>query len=190
MQMLTTLKDLDLDDAAAAVQAGAAFVDLRPTNEYLDVHIKGSLALGYEFGPGLPSRARDCLPLDLPLILLADPTSDLDNAAAALRGKGFAVLGVLRDGLRAWGDRFGPPASTEVLTAPPEGVTILHVGDPGARPPKGALSIPLEQLYRRSSEIAADAVAVVAGFGIRAGLAVGILERTGVSQVALLATKA
>lgn len=190
MQALTTLKDLDLDDAAAAVAAGAAFIDLRPVNDYLDVHIPGSLALGYEFGPGLPSRARDCLPLDLPLILLEDAVSDLANAAPGLRGKGFSVVGSLPDGLRSWADRFGHPASTEVVSAPTTGALVLHVGDPGAAPPPDATSIPVEQLYSRVGELDVRAVNVVAGYGIRAALAVGILERSGIAEVALLKTQA
>lgn len=186
MQASITFKDLDLDEAADAVGAGAAFIDLRPLNEYLDVHIPDSLALVYEFGPGLPSRARDCLPLDLPLVLLDDPVSDLANAAAALRGKGFSVVGGLRDGLRVWGERFGPPRSTEIVIAPPSGALVLDVGDPGAEPPEGATSIPAEQLYRRVSELDAAEVTVVAGYGIRAALAVGILERAGIADISLL----
>lgn len=185
-----TLKDLDLDDAAAAVDAGAAFVDLRPVDEYLDVHIPASLALVYEFGPGLASRARDCLPLDLPLVLLADTTSDLANASAALRGKGFSVLGALRDGLRNWGDRFGHPASTEITTAVPADALVLDVGDPGSEAPQGATRIPAEQLWSRIHEIDARRVAVVAGYGIRAALAIGILERAGITDLSFYRSKA
>ena len=187
---MTTLKDLDLDAAAAAVGAGAAFVDLRPVDEYLDVHIPASIALVYEFGPGLPSRARDCLPLDLPLVLLADATSDLTNASSALRGKGFSVLGTLRDGLRTWADRFGHPASTEITTAVGADALLLDVGDPGSDAPQGATKIAAEQLWNRIDEIDATRVAVVAGYGIRAALAIGILERAGISDVSFYRSKA
>ncbi len=91
----TTLRELDVDDARAYVDGGAALVDLRPVDDFLDVHVRGSLPLVYEFGPGMASRARDCLPLDLPLILLGTHDADVDNAAASLRGKGFAVLGTV-----------------------------------------------------------------------------------------------
>ncbi|MDQ3964475.1 MAG: rhodanese-like domain-containing protein [Actinomycetota bacterium] len=190
MQTLTTLKDLDLEAAAAAVAAGGAFVDLRPVDEYLDVHIPASLALVYEFGPGLPSRARDCLPLDLPIVLLPDTASDLGNAAASLRGKGFSVLGALRDGLRAWADRFGHPASTELATAPPKDAFILDVGDPGATPPDDATTIPAEQLWNRIDEVDAPRVAIVAGYGIRAALAIGILERAGIRDISFIRSRA
>ncbi|HEV3471737.1 MAG TPA: hypothetical protein VG408_00830 [Actinomycetota bacterium] len=190
MQLLTTLKDLDVDEAAAAVEAGGALIDLRPVDDYLDVHVRGSLALAYEFGPGLPSRARDCLPLDLPMILFADATSDLNNAAAALRGKGFSVLGALRDGLRTWSDRFGRPVSTEIVGAPPPGAVILDVNDPGANVPEGATTIPVERLWRSVDQIESSSpVTVVGGYGIRAALAVGILERAGVADVSFLRSR-
>ena len=188
--MLTTLKFLSLDEALGAIEAGAALVDLRNVDDYLDAHIRGSLALGYEFGPGMPSRARDCLPLELPLVLVEDPRSDVAHAAASLRGKGFAVLGSVRDGLGVWGRRFGPPASTERVTHAPNDTVVLDVVDPGARAPDGARRIPLEALWPQAEELAPGPVAVVAGIGVRAALAVGILERAGVRDVSVLETKA
>ena len=88
-----TLRRLPFEEALAAVDTGAAFVDLRPTDAYLEVHIPASLALLYERGPGMASRARDCLPLDLPLVLVDLGELDYVHAAASLRGKGFTVLG-------------------------------------------------------------------------------------------------
>ncbi len=189
MVVLTTVKALSFEEALAAVSDGAAFVDLRPVDDYLDAHIHGSLAIGFEFGPGMPSRARDCLPLHLPLVLLEDASSDIAHAAASLRGKGFAVLGMVRDGLGMWGRRFGPPASTERVTSVPDGTTVLDVVDPGARPPDDARRIPLEALWPRAKELLPGPVVVVAGYGIRAALAVGILERAGVREVSVLDTK-
>ena len=181
----TTLKDLPFDDAAETVSLGAAFVDLRPASSYLEVHIPGSLSLSYEFGPGLASRARDCLPLDLPLVLIDDPAADMPHVAASLRGKGFDVIGRVRNALREWGDAHGPPRSTETISEAAPGSTILDVGDPGARVPEGATRIPLERLWSRVPELA-GAVTVVAGFGVRASLAIGILEHNGFEDLYLL----
>src|ERR671918_768490 len=116
---------LSFEDAAAAVERGAAFVDLRPIESYLEVHIPGSLALLYQFGPGMASRARDCLPLRVPLVLLEDGSSDLMNAAASLRGKGFAVLGRFGGGFPEWAKSGAAAASAEVVFAPAEGTTVL-----------------------------------------------------------------
>lgn len=190
MTLLTTPKVLSIDEAVAAVDAGAAFVDLRDVSDYLDAHIRGSLALRFEFGPGMPSRARDCLPLELPLVLLEDAGSDAAHAAASLRGKGFAVLGAVRGGLAAWGRHFGAPASTERMVRAPEGATLLDVVDPGANAPEGAERVPLETLWPRATEFASGPVVVVAGLGVRAALGVGILEHAGVRDVAVLETRA
>lgn len=184
-----TLAELTFTDAEALVQEGAAYVDLRPMKEYLEVHIPGSLGLVYEFGPGMGARARDCLPLSLPLILLPGPGIDAVHAAASLRGRGFEILGELRNGPEAWAATHGPPASTDQLERSPEGTTALHVGDPGAVPPDGAHVIPAETLWARVDEVDRSPVAVVAGFGLRATLAVGILERAGHKDVSLLWAK-
>jgi rhodanese-related sulfurtransferase len=127
----------------------------------------------------MAARARDCLPLALPLILLETEEADMANAAAALRGKGFSVLGRVRDGINRWAETRGAPASTDVVTGPqpPDG-TLLDVGDPGARRPSEGLRIPIETLWARVDEVPADGpVVIVAGFGVRAALGVGMLER-------------
>lgn len=179
--LVTAPRQMDLDDAVRVIGSGGAFVDLRPVDAYLDVHIHGALCLLYEWGPGMPSRARDCIPLETPLVLLdeAPGTVDMGHVAASLRGKGFDVAGVLAGGTRAWGERYGTPASTDVELGPvpPEG-THLDVGDPGAEPAEDGLHIPIERLWARRWELPrGDRLVIVAGAGVRAALAVGMLER-------------
>jgi rhodanese-related sulfurtransferase len=184
MAVLTTLKPLAFSDAARFVDEGAAFVDLRPTGRYLAGHIPGSLPLLYEAGPGMPSRARDCLPLDLPLVLMDAPRVDMANAAAALRGKGFSVLGSVPDGLERWRSGRGGLVATDVLGVTPDVDVALDVGDPGARPPDGALRIPVERLWPELERLeGVGRIVVVSGYGVRAALAVGMLERAGVKKV-------
>ncbi len=182
---VTTLKTLTIDQALDHVDGGAAFIDLRNVDDYLDVHVPESLPLIYEFGPGMAGRARDCLPLDLPLVLLDPGGIDCVNAAASLRGKGFTVVGAVEDGVNAWAGARGAPASTEVVEGdtPPK-AKLLHVGDPGAPDVDGSVQVPIEALWARREELATEGVvAVVSGYGVRAALAVGILERAGVEQV-------
>jgi rhodanese-related sulfurtransferase len=95
------------------------------------------------------------------------------------------VEGVLDGGLRAWAEAHGTPASTDVLEGDAAaGGTILHVNDPGAVAPEGALRIPIEHLWREADKIPFDSPAViVAGHGLRAAMAVGILERAGVDEL-------
>lgn len=180
MAIKSTLRELPFEEAALLYDEGAAFVDLRPIDDYLDVHVPGSLALLYEFGPGMAARARDCLPLSLPLVLLESAGADMTHAAASLRGKGFDVVGVVRDAINRWAEARGAPASTEILQdSDPQGA-VLHVGDPGAQPTEDAIFIPIERLWTRVAELQEhDRITIVAGRGVRAALAVGILERAG-----------
>jgi len=180
-----TLKRLPFEEALAAVDAGAAFVDLRSVDAYLEVHIPGSIALLYEHGPGLASRARDCLPLDLPLVLVDLGEVDYVHAAASLRGKGFTVLGAVEDTINRWAAVRGTPASTDIAEGTIEGSgVVLDVGDSGAPKVHDAVHIPIDQLWKRVSEVAdSGRVAVTAGYGVRAALAVGILELAGVDEV-------
>jgi rhodanese-related sulfurtransferase len=182
--VLTTLKTIDFDTAARLVDEGAAFVDLRATDDYLARHIPGSIPLLYEAGPGMPSRARDCLPLDLPLILLDAPRVDMANAAAGLRGKGFSVLGMAPDALERWRAERGGLAATGMPPAPPDVDVALDVGDPGARPPEGTLRLPVENLWKELDKLeGVGRIVVISGVGVRAALAVGMLERAGVKKV-------
>lgn len=180
-----TLRQLPFDDALASVDGGAAFVDLRPVDAYLEVHIPGSIALLYERGPGMASRARDCLPLDLPLVLVDLGGVDYVHAAASLRGKGFTVLGAAEDAINRWAAVRGTPASTDVAEETIEGSgVVLDVGDAGAPKVDESVHLPIDQLWKRVGEVAdSPRVAVTAGYGVRAALAVGILERAGVEEV-------
>lgn len=185
MPTRSTLKELPFDAALEHLDEGAAFVDLRAPEDYLEVHVPGALDLVYEFGPGMASRARDCIPLSIPLMLLDDGVGDLEHAAASLRGKGFSVLGAVGDAVNAWVDASGRPASTEIADRlePPEGF-VLDVADPGAKAPSSAERISVEELWQRSAEVADERrVIIAAGYGVRAALAVGMLELAGVREV-------
>jgi rhodanese-related sulfurtransferase len=189
MTVTTTLKRLTFDEALDVVDLGGAFVDLRRTDDYLDAHVPGSLDVVYEDGPGMSTRARDCLPLDLPYVLLDLGHGNPPLAAAALRGRGFHVVGSVEDGLNRWAES-SPLASTETFTGDrvPDG-TILHVSDPGAVAPEGAVTIPADDLWPRCDELdPSRRVVVAAGYGVRAGLAVGMLERNGFRDVAFWRT--
>lgn len=185
-----TLKELAFATGLAEVEDGAAFVDLRSVRDYLDVHIPGSIENLYENGPGFAGRMRDCVPLEVPLVLIdMDGGPDPVAAAAALRGKGFTVLGYVADALNEWANEKGTPASTEIIEGnEASGKVLLDVGDPGATHVEGALRITSDRLWRRIDEVvdAADGgrVVVIAGYGVRAALCVGILERHGISEIA------
>lgn len=180
-----SVKELSFSAAMRHLDEGAAFVDLRPVDEYLDVHIAGSLSLLYESGPGFQSRARDCIPLSVPLVLLSREGVDPAAAAAALRGRGFDVPGFVSDGVTEWSKWYGTPASTETYHGPrPRHGVVLHVNDPGRGPVEDAIGIPIEHLWGRVDELQGKGrIVVAAGRGVRAALAVGILERAGIDDI-------
>ncbi len=189
MYATTTLKKLTLEEAMLEIEDGAAFLDVRPVREYLDVHIPGSLENLYESGPGFAGRARDCIPLEVPLVLIETGAGvDLVAAAAALRGKGFMVLGFVEDALNAWAEAKGTPVSIDVIEGlEASGKLLLDVGDPGAIRVEGAVRIPADRLWARIDEVtdaaAGEKVVVIAGFGVRAALCIGILERHGFTEI-------
>lgn len=186
MAVTATVKRLTFDEALEVVDLGGAFLDLRPTDAYLDAHVPGSIDVVFEAGPGMATRARDCLPLEIPYVLLDLKHGDVTLAAAALRGRGFDVVGAVDDALNQWAAKGNRIASTDSLSgdAPPDG-TLLHVVDPGATPPDGAVTIPVDDLWPRTDELdRSQTIVVVAGYGVRAGLAVGVLERKGFEDVA------
>lgn len=185
MASVAPTKEFTLEAAEHHVAEGASYVDLRPVREYLDVHVPASLSLQYEFGPGLNTRARDCIPLSVPMVLLDHGGVDMEYVTSSLRGKGFAVLGLVPDGLRRWGETFGSPASSEVFEGDqvPEGL-ILDVGDPRVVLHEESKFVSIERLWDRAGEFAGhDKVTILAGVGVRAALAVGMLERVGQKDV-------
>ena len=192
MVTTSTLKSLSFSEAMRHINEGAAFVDLRDVRSYLDVHIPGSLSLLYETGPGFQSRARDCIPLEVPLILIAREGVQMVNAASSLRGRGFNVVGVVDDAVDEWAKWYGTPASTEIYRGPrPRHSPLLDVSDPGVVGAEGATGIPIEQLWGRAGELATEPRVVVAsGYGVRAALAVGMLERAGVEETVVWDTRA
>lgn len=191
MYTTTTLKKMSFGEAMNGIDGGAVFVDVRPVRDYLDVHIPGSLENLYESGPGFAGRARDCIPLHVPLVLIdAGAGVDLTEAAAALRGKGFRVQGFVEDALNAWAEAKGTPVSTEVIEGlEASGKLLLDVGDPGAIRVEGAVHIPADRLWQRIDEVidaaAGEKVVIIAGFGVRAALCIGILERHGFTEITL-----
>ena len=191
MAVTTTLRTLVFDEAMTIVDGGAALIDLRPTDDYLEVHVPGAVSLVYESGPGMSTRAWDCIPRDVPLVLLEDEDSDVMHAAASLRGKGFAVAGSVGDAVNGWVASGGQPGSTDIATEkqPPQG-TLIDVGDPGAKVPDDTIRVSVETLWAQADDLADEArIVLVAGYGVRAGLAVGILERAGVKDIVFWKTR-
>lgn len=193
MPVTTDLRALTAERCQQLLDAGTLLVDLRPTLEYLEVHVNASIPLLFEAGPGLGGRARDLLPLDARLILLEDPTSPLDKAADAFRGKGFDVIGYFPGGVDAWPD---PPGGTPVvaLGQTPLDMVLLDVADPGTVIPptrRAHVRIPVEHLWDEGPLVLDRGVdiGVLGGWGVRAAAAIGILEKLGLTKLSYVRTR-
>ncbi|HVE75415.1 MAG TPA: hypothetical protein VND22_01465 [Actinomycetota bacterium] len=180
---------LSADKTRSIVAEGGILIDLRPIELYIQRHIRGSIPLLFEDGPGFGGRARDLLPLDARLVLLNDDESPLAYSADMLRGKGFDVAGFLQD-FKMWRGADMAPTSAFDAGEVPANLKLLHVRDPGTIGFEDALSIPAERLWTRAAELdKSETVGVLSGWGVRAAAAVGILERIGFSAPALVRTR-
>lgn len=185
-----TIRALDERRVRRVLDEDGLLIDLRSTERWLVRHVAGSIPLLFEAGPGLGGRARDLLPLDARLVLLDDGASPLEPAAAALRGKGFEVVGFLPGGVGSW----PKPDVRETPAVPVEragpDLVLVHVGDPGTLPVPGARRLPAELLWKRAGELdPAARTGVLAGYGVWAAAAVGILERIGFGDLTLVRTR-
>jgi len=188
----SVLRNLTPARARELLAGDALAIDLRPVGEYLAGHIHGSIPLLYEAGPGLGGRARDLLPLEARLVLLDDGVSPVERAADSFRGKGFDVVGVLTGGVRAWAD---PLVTTPViqLADTPDVLALINVSDPGTVLPPGqgvGASIPVERLWDKAGEQGRNwDLGILAGYGVRAAAAVGILETLGFTKLTFVRTR-
>jgi len=188
----SALRSLTAARARELLAGDALAIDLRPVGEYLAGHIHGSIPLLFEPGPGLGGRARDLLPLEAHLVLLDDGVSPLERAADSFRGKGFDVIGALAGGVKAWKD---PLVTTPViqLADAADVLALVNVSDPGTVLPPGpgvGASIPVERLWDKAGELGRNwNLGVLAGYGVRAAAAVGILEKLGFTKLTFVRTR-
>lgn len=173
-------------EAAEKLLVEGLAIDLRPVDEYLERHLHASISILWEQGPGFATRARDLMPLNARLLLLEDSKSPLDEAAAQLRGKGFDVEGyIASDDIRTLGKMI---SSRPVSIDDAGSLLLFDVGDPGVSYQGRAVKIPTEFLWARQDLDLSRRIGVLAGFGVRAASAVGILERLGAKEVTFIRT--
>lgn len=177
------LTALSADRVRTLLSDGALALDLRPVDEHLASHPEGAVSLLFENGPGFGGRARDILPLNAKLVLLDDGSSDCDEAAAMLRGKGFYVAG------SAIGAEL-PQVTTPIADVGSAGsLELIDVADPGTVKQERALVIPADRLWDEASALDTSwRIGVLAGWGVRAATAVGLLRTRGFADVTFVRT--
>ena len=171
-------------------QGGAEIIDVRRHEAYADAHIPGSLSIPLRpvfatwLGWLVPSPATA-------LVIVRDPDQDPEEVLWQARKIGYERLaGELADGLSGWTAAGRPVASTRVSTpAAADPTTVVDVRQaaefaPGHLP--GAVNIELGALSQSSADLSGREVVVMCGHGERAASAASVLERAGVTDVAIL----
>lgn len=93
-------------EVKAALAEGAVALDLRPPRPFAAGHLPGGLTMQFNRAD-LADRAEMMLPPDLRYVVHAEPEPIAKVAVELLREAGFAVLGHLEGGLKAWQEEEG-----------------------------------------------------------------------------------
>jgi hydroxyacylglutathione hydrolase len=192
---------LSIQEATAALGAGALLVDLRSPAEHAVAHVPGSLSIpaGSSFSTWLGWVVPDP---DRPLVLLLERSSDWDEAVRQALRIGFeSVVGYVHGGFAAWaeaGRPIRPGRALDVTTLArlasgggPDAPLVIDVRQPtefedGHVP--GALSIGAGDLPDRLDELPRDRpIATICASGYRASVAASLLRAAGFERVAWVA---
>jgi rhodanese-related sulfurtransferase len=183
------LKPLDVDVLLALESVGAQILDVRDPVEYARAHMRGSINIG--LGGQYATWAGTVLDRDKPIVIIAEPGRE-EEAATRLGRIGFdSVTGFLRDGISALESRTDLMTGTERV-GPAEAAAALASSEPpvvlDVRARKewekghieGSVSIPLNRLVERATEVPPDRpVLVHCAGGYRSSIAVSLLQKLG-----------
>jgi hydroxyacylglutathione hydrolase len=187
------------------LEAGALLLDVRDTQAFGAGHVPRSVNIGLSgsFAPW----AGSLLPLDVPLVLVADGPAQVDEAIVRLARVGLhEVMGVLDGGVGGWVADGGSvdrlpqlaPGAVAQRLAPQGGrgapksaargeLCVLDVRRPGEHAGghvPGAVNVPLSELQRRLGELdPRRPTAVVCQTGYRSSAAASLLRRAGFPEV-------
>ncbi len=188
------LKSLPLDDVLRLMNSGAQVIDVRDAADFEGAHLVGSINIG--LGGSYATWAGTVLEREKPIVIIAEPGREYE-AAMRLGRIGFDfVAGYLDGGMQALADRPDLLGRTERITAPTlaelltasEPPVVLDVRTPGEwreKRIKGSINIPLPHLQKRLQDVPRDRQVVVhCASGYRSAIAVSLLERHGITNVA------
>jgi hydroxyacylglutathione hydrolase len=183
--------------AAAALAAdGAVIVDLRTAENFGAGHPEA--AINIAFSPKVGYWAGWVISPGAPLILLADDSKQLPDAAVQLLRVGFErIEGYVSGGAAGWRGDGLPMRSIEQLSAAALRTALIsRAGDPihlvDVRSPKewqaghvdGAVNIPVGDLAAQAGTLPRDAViATICEGGFRSSLAASLLEQEGITRL-------
>jgi glyoxylase-like metal-dependent hydrolase (beta-lactamase superfamily II)/rhodanese-related sulfurtransferase len=183
------LRQLTVEQVAAAARDGAEIVDVRPYQTFAAGHVPGALAN--------PWRAQFAtwlgwlVPRSKPLVFVADDHIDRDDLTWAALTIGFRHLaGELAGGMGAWNAAGRDVEITPLVAAGSvDGRRVVDVRQRSeyvAGHAPGAVHIELGGLAASAAAVPTGPVAVHCGHGERAMTAASLLQRAGHRDVAVL----
>jgi hydroxyacylglutathione hydrolase len=172
------------------LNGGAQVIDVRPVVDYAAGHIPGSLAIPLRdafatwLGWLVPDPAT-------PLVFVARPGQDLTEVIWQALKIGYENLaGTLAGGMPAWETSGHPVATTQLFSArqvdPATVIDVRQASEYAAGHLPGARNIELGALTSQAAAIQDQPVVVMCGHGDRAATAASVLERAGLTDVAVL----
>ncbi|MGH9153382.1 MAG: MBL fold metallo-hydrolase [Acidimicrobiales bacterium] len=183
------LRPLGPADVRRRAGAGAVVVDARPVEAFAAGHVPGSLSIPLR--PAFATWLRWLVPDGAPLVFVLDGAQDRADVVRQARKVGYERLdGELAGGMAAW-RAAGLPETRTALVAPDElgsrrVLDVRQEAEVAAGRIPGARHVELGRLSA-VPDLPAGGVAVVCGHGERAMTGASVLERRGVSDVAVLA---
>ena len=180
--------------------ADAQILDTRDPTDFAAVHLAGSINVG--LGGQYATWAGTVLSRDRPIVIIADPGRESESATRLGRIGFDHIVGYLEDGLQSIASRPELTISTERLSAQVAADRVHAQTDDGApvlidvRAPRerdqkripGSLSIPLNHLVERTSELPADRpLLVYCAGGYRSSIAASLLQQHGFKHVGEIA---
>jgi hydroxyacylglutathione hydrolase len=183
--------------AAAALAAdGAAIIDVRSADAFGAGHPDG--AINIAFGPKVGHWAGCVLSPGAPLILLAEDSQQIQEAAVQLLRVGFErIEGYISGGVQSWRGDGLPMGSIEqipaallraALTSPAADpihlVDVRSAREWQAGHIDGAINIPVGEIAGRAATLPHDAViATICEGGFRSSLAASLLAQEGIFRL-------
>ena len=200
-ETLERISPLKLDHVLALQDsAHAQILDTRDPADFAAVHLAGSINVG--LGGQYATWAGTVLSRDRPIVIIADPGREPESATRLGRIGFDHIVGYLEDGLQSIASRPELTISTERLSAQVAADRVQAQTDDGApvlidvRAPRerdqkripGSLSIPLNHLVERTSELPADRpLLVYCAGGYRSSIAASLLQQHGFNHVGEIA---
>ena len=191
---LGDLPRLSVQQASAAVAAGAILLDLRNADAFCEAHPAGAVHIA--FGSKVGYWAGWVLPPDVPIVLLAESAREAAEAHRQLLRVGFEdVAGVVDGGIAVWRGANLDVSAISRITADDlrrrlergEATTILDVRTTHeweAGHVEGAIHLPIGEVASHARAFASrPMVATMCEGGTRSLLAASLLARAGLSNV-------